>query len=474
MSGLIKDRWDKLTDLIRGARTSPLKRSMLLSAMCKPVSMIIAFFYTPFLIRCLGDEAYGVWATILSVINWINYFDIGIGLGMRNTLTTYITGNEKAKAREVSSTGYMALSLISGVTMLIGMILVFVLDTGKLFNTALNVRPALLVSFICVCINFVLGLVKVQLYAIQRAEKVGFLNLWVQIINIICVWLLTLSGRGDLLWVAVIVGASGVIVNAVYSGSLWHKFDFLRPSVSAYQRSELKNVCGIGIKFFILQINALVIFATDNMIITQILGPVHVTPYQTTYTAFGLVNGLFAAFIAPLWSRYTEAQEQRDHVWIKRSIFKLDAMLPAVAVILLIGVIFYRPLAFIWLHKELDYPSGLIPCMALFFFLQILNSIYTTVLNGVGLIDLEMWLGIASAIANIPLSVFFGRNLHMGTTGVLLATLVCVFVMTVAQMIQVHLYLNRQIRLNKTKEGPVEIPGDGGRSDSISGGKDDE
>ncbi|MBO4899408.1 MAG: hypothetical protein J5509_03895 [Lachnospiraceae bacterium] len=442
----MKERWDKLIDLVRNARKDPLKRSMLLSAMCKPVSMIIAFFYTPLLLRCLGDEGYGVWGTILSVINWINYFDVGIGLGLRNTLTRYITGKEEERARDVSSTGYMALSLISGIALIIGSILVFALDLGELFKTSLNVRPALLISLICVCINFVLGLVKVQYYAVQKAEKVGFMNLWGQIFNFLGIWILTLTGRGDLIPVAVIIGATGIIINLVYSGFLWRAFSYLRPMLSRFRREELGNVCGIGIKFFILQINALVIFATDNMIISHIFGPERVTPYLTTYNAFGIINGLFAAFIAPLWSKYTAAQEQGDFKWIKRSIFALDKILIPLAFVFGVSIFIFKPIARIWLGKELDYPEGLITCIALYFFLMIWNSIYTTFLNGVGKLNVQLSLGIIGAVANIPLSIWLGRDCGLESTGVILATVMCVIVFNVAQTIQTHLYVNRKIK----------------------------
>ncbi|SCY07178.1 Membrane protein involved in the export of O-antigen and teichoic acid [Lachnospiraceae bacterium XBB2008] len=442
----MKERWDKLIDLVRNARKDPLKRSMLLSAMCKPVSMVIAFFYTPLLLRCLGEEGYGVWGTILSVINWINYFDVGIGLGLRNTLTRYITADEKERARAASSTGYMSLTLISGIAALIGGVLVFVLDLGTLFKTSLDIRPALFISLMCVCINFVLGLIKVQYYAVQKAEKVAFMNLWGQIFNFVGIWILTLTGRGDLLPVAVIIGITGIVINLVYSGRLWHVYDYLRPVLGFFKREELGNVCGIGIKFFFLQINALVIFATDNMIISHIFGPTRVTPYITTYNAFGLINGLFTAFIAPLWSKYTAAQEQGDFKWIRRSILKLDKMLVPMSILFLVSIFLYRPAAKIWLRKELIYPKGLITCMAIYVFLMIWNNIYTTFLNGVGELNVQLTLGLAGAIANIPLSIWLGRDCGLESTGVILATVICVLVFNVAQTIQTHLYIHRKLK----------------------------
>ena len=442
----MKEYWSKLIDLVRNAKDDPLKRSMLLSVLCKPLSMIIAFFYTPLLLKCLGDEAYGVWATILSVINWINYFDVGIGLGLRNTLTGYIATDQPSKARKAVSTGYAALMVISGITFIIGTALIFLLDLNSVFNTQIEVRWAMLISFASICINFVLGLCKVELYATQQAEKVSFISVVAQMVNLIGIWLLVITDHGELILVAVIVSLTGMIINIIYSERLWTRFDFLKPSLKMYDRDELKNVCGIGLKFFILQINVLIIFATDNLIISKILGPVYVTPYQTTYNAFGLVNGVFAAFLAPLWSKYTEASEKKDYGWIRKTIIKFDKLLPWIALVMCIGVLVYKPAAKIWLHKELVYPPGLIPGMAFFFFLQMWSNIYTTVLNGVGEVNLQLVLGVISAIVNIPLSVWFGKYCGLGSTGVLLATIICVFVMNILETIQTHRYLDRHIK----------------------------
>ena len=67
------------------------EKSALRSVFIKPISMVLSLLYTPALLAYLGDEKYGVWATILSVISWVNYCDIGIGNGLRNILTVSIT-----------------------------------------------------------------------------------------------------------------------------------------------------------------------------------------------------------------------------------------------------------------------------------------------------------------------------------------------------------------------------------------------
>lgn len=435
----------KVIALIKGLKDDSLKKSMLLSMLCKPLGMIISFLYTPMLLSYLGDESYGIWSTILSIINWINYFDVGIGQGLRNTLTRSIAVGDKTKSQQSVSTGYAALSVISCATLLIGLVLIGVLDISAIFNTQLSVKPVLLVSFICICINFILSLSKTLLYATHQAEKVGFMTVLMQFFNLLGIVLLSIFGKGNLLAVAIVVGLSGILVNLIFTGQVWHKFNFLIPSVKQYHSSELKEICNVGLKFFFIQIAALVLYSTDNMIITRLFGPAQVTPYHTSYVLFGIVNGLFGALISPLWSKYTVAMTQKNYKWIKNTVHILDKMLPLIGVILLIGAIIFKPISRIWLHKTLNYDTGLIYCMALYYLLTIWGSIYSNVLNGMSKVNMQLMLGVASAVINIPLSIFLGRNCGMGTTGVCLATVICMIISNIPVTISTHRLLNRMI-----------------------------
>lgn len=435
----------KVINFITQIKNDPLKRSVFLSTLCKPIGMIISFFYTPLLLSYLGDESYGIWSTILSVINWINYFDVGIGQGLRNTLARSIAKDEMDKSQKAVSTGYVALSVISMVTCLVVILLIGLLDINTLFNTKLSVKPVLLVSFFCICINFVLSLSKTLLYATHQAEKVGFMTVLTQGINLLGIWILSLFSKENLLAVAVVIGLSGVVVNLFFTGKIWMHHKYLIPKVKMFQVSELKTICNVGLKFFFIQIAALILYSTDNMIITQLFGPSFVTPYHTSYVAFGLVNGIFGAMISPLWSKYTVAMEQKNFKWIKYTIIKLDKMLPFIGIALTVGSFLFEPISRIWLHKTLTYDVGLIQCMALYYFLTIWGSIYSSVLNGMSKVNMQLALGVTSAIINIPLSVFLGRYCGMGTTGVCLATVICMLFVNIPVTISAHRLLNKMI-----------------------------
>lgn len=431
----------------------PLKRSIILNTLCKPLSMIVSFLYTPLLLNYLGNESFGIWTTMFSVINWINYFDVGIGNGLRNILSQYIDHNNKKDACIAVSTSYIVLSLISSLVLIVGIISIFILDIGNIFNTDLNIRPALLITFIFICINFILGLIKTQLYALNEAEKVGFMTINMQLLNLIGIFIISSFSKANLFYVAIIIGVSGALINIIYTKGIWIKYKFLIPRLNMFDIRKLKIICNIGIKLFLIQICAIILYSTDNIIISKLFGPAAVTPYSTAYTAFGLLNGIFGAMLVPLWSKYAVAIQRENYIWIKNTILKLLKLLPFIAILIIIGVFLYKPVAVVWLHKALNYDKGLILCTGVYYFMMIWGSIYSTALNGMSRVNLQLVLAIITAIVNIPLSVFLGKILNMGTTGIILATILCMLFTNIIVSIDIHGYLNKKINTSNHKIG---------------------
>ena len=100
-------------------KISGTEKSGFINMLIKPISMVISLIYTPMLLAFLGDEKYGLWATLLSIINWINYFDVGIGNGLRNLLSKEIASKDYDEAQKSVSTAYIVLSGISLVVLIL-------------------------------------------------------------------------------------------------------------------------------------------------------------------------------------------------------------------------------------------------------------------------------------------------------------------------------------------------------------------
>jgi hypothetical protein len=58
------------------------------------------------------------------------------------------------------------------------------------------------------------------------------------------------------------------------------------PKLSAVDMKSAKSLLGTGSVFFFIQIGAMILFQTDNIIITNTLGPQEVTTFNLAYKYF--------------------------------------------------------------------------------------------------------------------------------------------------------------------------------------------
>ena len=59
-----------------------------------------------------NEEVLGVWYTILSLLNWILNFDLGIGNGLRNHLSESLSLGDKEETKRYISSAYFSIGII--------------------------------------------------------------------------------------------------------------------------------------------------------------------------------------------------------------------------------------------------------------------------------------------------------------------------------------------------------------------------
>ena len=86
-------------------RSSNILKHIGITALTRPISMLLLFIQIRFMVAYLGDEKYGIWATLLSIMSWISSCDMGVGNGLRNKLgEAFAVGNKEINERAARST----------------------------------------------------------------------------------------------------------------------------------------------------------------------------------------------------------------------------------------------------------------------------------------------------------------------------------------------------------------------------------
>jgi O-antigen/teichoic acid export membrane protein len=196
------------------------------------------------------------------------------------------------------------------------------------------------------------------------------------------------------------------------------------PSISHVKFRHFEGLMSLGVKFFMIQIIQIVIFSTDNVIISHLLDPSWVTPYTIAYKYFGIITRVSSIICLPFWSAYTEAYVKGDTDWILRTNKKLINIWKMMAVgglgLLAVSELFYK----IWV-PTVEVPFVLSCFMYVFVVIFAYGNIFVMFINGVGKIKLQMIFSVFGGLLNIPLSILFAKYFGMGMSGVIFASTIC-------------------------------------------------
>lgn len=411
---------------IKTLTSNSLFKHMALSGLCKPVSMIISYIYVPFVLNYLGIEKYGIWSTLLAIVSWISFFDIGIGNGLRNKLTESLASNDGREKKLISS-AYVFISVIMISVIIIFSLIAIFLDWKKIFgvvNIDEDLRFSVILCIFFVASNFILSICKNVLFAIQKASIVSVMELFVQLLNLIGILIVRNLIKSSLVIITIIYGLSMLSVNFVTNIILYTKNSNLRPSFKKFNFIEGKNLTTLGFKFFIIQICVLVLFTTDSLIISRLYGASNVTPYSTVNKIFTAIIGVFSAFLTPVWSDVTKAKIENNPSHLVKLLKRLCLLMIPFIIGIILLVFIFRPLMKFWLTKELEYSQTLIILGAAYCFLNIWCNTYSCFASGLELMKCSVITAIVQAVVNIPFSLFFAICLNMEAAGILCGTVV--------------------------------------------------
>ena len=404
-----------------------LNKNIGIGVLIKPLSMILSFVYVPLAIGYLGNARYGIWATISSFTQWFSMFDIGIGNGMRNKLAASFAVDDKKKSSEITSTAYLVIGRISLSILAVFTAINIIIDLPKLMNIDLqsdNVRLALWITVFFVCLNFVLSLSNTIAYAIQKSAIASIAGVLTQGLNIFFVIVCRQFVAPNMVVVSLTLGTSGAIINGIVNLFIFKKYKFLTPRKSNFKINEVKEISTLGLLMFIGQIGSLIMNSTDNLLISRLFDPAEVTPYSTAYKMFQVFIQIQGIVILPMWSAFTSAEARHEYQWIQRKLTRMKQLAFLLSLGVVILLIFIKPVSKLWIGKDLNYSNSMLIVMAAYFITYLFSSNYASFLCGTNDLKLYSLSALIAAVANIPLSVLFAKNMGLGLTGVILGTFV--------------------------------------------------
>jgi len=387
----------------------------------------LALISLPLAVRYLGAERYGVWATITTTVVWINLLDLGIA----NTLTNHVS-RAYAFDDKLSAARYFtnALLLTGGIALIAGTTAALVfpsINWATMFNLSGNVAAREVKQTAAIALGLTLlalpsNLVSKLLAGYQQLHRNNYVN---------CAGALASLG-GLALGVALHVSMPALFLMSV--GCLtfttlihlllvvgWQK-PWLLPRPSLIDVSAAKELLNSGSSFFLIQVAAVVVFSSDNLIVSHYLGAREVTPYSVTWRVVGFAAVLQSLLFPALWPAYAEAYAKGDYKWIRRTFAIAMTGTVTLNTACAVALVFLgRPIIRLWAGPAAVPSTYLLVAMGIWSVVNGLMSVESCLLAALNRTREQAVLSIVAAGLNIALSVWLVR--HIGSLGVIGGTI---------------------------------------------------
>ncbi len=381
----------------------------------KGISIIIGLLSTPAYLNFFSNEGVlGLWFTILSILNWILTFDLGIGNGLRNNLAKSVAEGNKLEIKKQISSAYIILGMISLVTLSIGYITIGVIPWSSLLKIPSDILSSQIliqtirIVFLGIIVQFFLKIIISILNALQKnilANSTG-------VITNIVILIFLIFGRTSNIEIDIINLAYVNIISVIFPLLIITMYTFRfylsdsKPNIHFYNSLAAKQIVSLGGTFFIIQIGLLIVNSTNQVLITSLYGSNDVVEYQIYYKMFSFVTMIFSLFTQPIWSAISNYFFKGEITSIRKS-YKFLNIIAFVGSVCCFAIIPFLQIIFdIWLGKnvvEIDNMTAII--FALVTTAELFMYSSTCIANGIGKLKCQFVCIIIASILKFPVTI---------------------------------------------------------------------
>ena len=390
-------------------------------------ALLISAVTLPLTVRYLGALEYGVWVTISTSVVMLAVLDLGIANTLTNFISKAYAEGDDGQAQKYYATAFWLTMLVATV---VGVGAFFAWKAANWASVFHLQDPQLIAharacAGISICFflaGLPLGLANRVLSGYQQIHLSNYFAMSNSVLGLIAiVTVVALKGS--------IVMLMAAFCAAMLTGSLllnlwlfvWYK-PFLKPAPWLADLRLARGFLGDGLMFFLLQLSTLVVFNSDNLVITHYLGASEVTPYSVAWRLTNYASMMQSLLIPSLWPAFAEAYNRRDMEWVRKTYRHANrTSLIAVGSIAFLMGLAGRPLIHAWAGSAAVPSPTLLWCMAFWALLVSVTTNQALLLTATGRLKLEAAVAVIAAVANLFLSIHLVTRL--GSVGVILSTI---------------------------------------------------
>lgn len=439
---------EKYKQIFKGnSRSVVVKKNILGSLFIKGISILISLLIVPMTLNYVSKELYGIWLTLSSILLWLNFFDIGFTLGLKNKLTEAIALHRWELGKKlVSTTYFMMLVVFLPLCFMLELVVPFFkwssfLNVNYIYET--DIRKTLVVLVACFCFQMILNVLSSIVAAFQKVALSSAFPVIGNLISLCLIYILTKYCEPSLFILSLAISLPPIFVIFIASIILFSdKFKLVRPNYRYVDLTKVKALFSLGAKFFLIQIQGVILFQTTNILITNVSGPLDVTNYNLAYKYLSVAMMAYTIILGPLWPAFTDAYTKKDFTWMNNVYFKMKKIYLYSVFIIGLMIFLSSYVYSLWLGSNVKVPFLMTCCVGIYIIINTWDSLQVSLINGIGCIKLQTYITIIGIVVHIPLSLLLGS--YIGAVGVVISKTFITLLYSICFTIQVKSILSNK------------------------------
>lgn len=387
------------------------------------INICIGLYSIPLAIEYFGKENYGIYLLAMSIISYLSLIKLGIPTASATLITQ---NNDNLYKKKIVCDSIVMLILISTVASSCLFIMNLLIpnwieifgdfSSEKQFFLAKNVFLIVIVGFL-IRIPF---LFSIEIFsAFQKMYIAKIFELGMILVNFL-ILIYAVYNKWDLAEFVLYIAILNLLLTFL---ATLYLFYLLKNYKIKNKNSQYKKILSSSSSFFFIGIASTIIWSTDSLVISNLLGFENVTLYSTTLSLFSIGFVFFTVMNGILFPVFGRLYANQDYKVIQNIFDASLIFIPFIAFFIWLGgVLFGKEIILLWLNDESLY-GGI-----LFFYifgsygylLSIVN-IHGNLLGALNLVKNNVKIAWLEAIINLGLSILLGKL--FGLIGIILGTL---------------------------------------------------
>lgn len=417
---------------------SSISRTLLMLA-----NIIVSFFMTPFLVRKLGDEWYGIWIILGTMVGYYYLIDVGMATAVTRYISHHIAKKEVDSANRIINTSLVIYCFMSMVIILATVLIIFIADYFVTTPDRLHIiRMSVLIIGLNLAIEFPLKAFSGIIGAYVRYELLSYGHFLTLILNTALTIFFLKRGHG-VLTLFIIIFVCNQLSNLIFYFISKHLFKEMRIGLKYFEREKVRDLFGYSIWSFLNQIGDQVRFKIDSFVIVWLLSAGHVTHYiiGARLAEYFMALVLRATnILVPVFTKF-HAENNYDEI---RSKLLFLTKISSVLALFGGGVILIVGRAFIarWMGEGYLDAYPVLVALIIAVMVEIIQTPANNVLYAISKHRYLAYVNIVEASANFILSIILIK--HYGLVGAAIGTAVP---LVIARLFIIPFYVGKCIDL---------------------------